>query len=319
MKKILIIKMGYSETLDPEIGKIASLGDVLRSSVVLEPLKKNYPNAKITWLVSQEALLLIKNNPYVDRILVWDEFMPLVLMRERYDMVINLEKINGICALTDMINAWEKVGFRFNSETGNFDTYSKSMNAKVYIESKNENNGSNRQYWQKIILEMIGLEWHDQEYSLGYQPESNEEYPVGFNYLVGYKWPHKAMPINKWKELEILLQKEGVGVSWQQGENDLHEYMNWINSCRVIVTNDSLGMHIALALKKRVIALFSSTGPDEVYMYNRGVSIVPQTPYDCIPCYLKECFQPKLCVDFFDVQLIYNAIITQLVSSESLN
>jgi len=29
MAKVLIIKLGYSETLDPEIGETSSLGDVL--------------------------------------------------------------------------------------------------------------------------------------------------------------------------------------------------------------------------------------------------------------------------------------------------
>ena len=33
--KVLILKTGHSETLDPEISQNASLGDVLRSTVIL--------------------------------------------------------------------------------------------------------------------------------------------------------------------------------------------------------------------------------------------------------------------------------------------
>ncbi len=34
-QKVLIIKVGYSETLDPEISNVTSYGDVLRTTVLL--------------------------------------------------------------------------------------------------------------------------------------------------------------------------------------------------------------------------------------------------------------------------------------------
>ena len=304
MKKILIIKMGYSETLDIETNKVVSLGDVLRATVILEPLKEKYENAEITWLVSNDALPLIKGSEYIDKYLIWDEFVPYVLMRENYDMVINLEKINGICALTDMINAWEKVGFRFNTQTGEFDTYMNSMIAKQYIANKE----NTRSHWQEIFSSMLGLEWKKQEYSLGYKPTSEEIYDVGLNYKVGTKWPGKAMSIQKWEELETLLNSDGKKVSWQQGSKDLYEYIEWINSCKVLITNDSLGLHIALALKKYVIALFGPTDEKEVYMYDRGVSLVPKTDYDCLPCYSPICDKEILCMDLINVEDILSAM-----------
>jgi heptosyltransferase-2 len=302
-KKILIIKMGYSETLDHEVSKVVSLGDVLRCSIVLEALKEKYPDSSITWLVSAEAIPLVGNNPYIDKVLVWDEFIPYVLMREKYDIVINLEKINGICALADMIDAWEKIGFRFNSQTGEFDTYMQSMVAKDYLKYKVEK--GTRSIWQKVLIDMIGAQWKGQEYSLGYRPKSKETHDVGFNYYVGTKWPSKAMPERKWKELEAALKKDNISISWQQGMDNLYDYMDWINSCRVIVSNDSLGLHLALAFKKRLVALFGPTDFKEIYFYNRGVIITPKIPYDCMPCYLPQCKQDKWCMDsFMDIGLI---------------
>ena len=146
---------------------------------------------------------MIEGNPFVDKVLVWDEFLPFVLMRERYDMVVNLEKIDGICALTDMINAWEKVGFRFNLESGEYDTYMQSMMAKEYI--RNKDYSGQRDIWQKILLSMLGFDWKEQEYSLGYQPKNDVVHDVGFNYKVGSKWPSKSLPEDKWKELETRL------------------------------------------------------------------------------------------------------------------
>ena len=297
MKKILIIKMGYSETLDAETSKIVSLGDVLRCTIILEPLKEKYPDAEITWLTSNESLPLIKGSEFIDRYLVWDEFLPYVLMRESYDMVVNLEKINGICALTDMINAWEKVGFRFNTYNGEFDTYMNSLIAKEYIANKENSRG----FWQEILLDMLGFQWKEQEYSLGYTPTSKEIYNIGLNYKVGKKWPGKAMSIDKWNELAKELENNNMTISWQEGSTDIYEYIEWINSCEMLITNDSLGLHIALALKKKVLALFGPTDYKEVYFYGRGKAIVPKTTYDCLPCYSSTCDKDILCMDLLNI------------------
>lgn len=64
--KVLIIKLGYSETLDKEIGITTSLGDVLRSTVILNYLKGD----DVTWLVDEKAYPLLKNNPWIKRILI---------------------------------------------------------------------------------------------------------------------------------------------------------------------------------------------------------------------------------------------------------
>ena len=95
--KILIIKLGYSETLDSEIGRIPSLGDVLRTTPILYALKNKYPDSDISWLVSEEAHPLLEGNKYLNRILIWDNFVPFQLLKEKFDILINLEKIPGVC------------------------------------------------------------------------------------------------------------------------------------------------------------------------------------------------------------------------------
>ena len=87
-EKVLIIKPGYSETLDGEIGVITSFGDVLRSTVLLHL----YKNAHVTWLVDEKAFLYSKGNPFIQKILPYDLTSVLQLQSERFDTVINLEK-----------------------------------------------------------------------------------------------------------------------------------------------------------------------------------------------------------------------------------
>ena len=303
--KILIIKLGYSETLDPEIGKVVSLGDVVRCTVILESLKEKYEDSNITWLVAPEAFPLLADNPYIDRILVWDEFVPFVLMREQFDMVVNLEKIHGICALADMIQAWEKAGFRFDSRSGEYSAYERSVGATKYIQSKVSGEKSH-DIWQRVLVEMVGCEWKGQGYSLGYKPKPKQFYDVGFNYYVGSKWPTKAMVKERWEELAKKLELQNISYSWQQGMSNLYEYMDWIAGCKVLVTNDSLGVHLALAMRKSVVVLFGSTSGEEIYYYGRGASIYPKfgnmlNEYQCVPCYNPTCKKEKHCMDFIDL------------------
>ncbi|HCJ65939.1 MAG TPA: glycosyl transferase, partial [Elusimicrobia bacterium] len=67
MAKVLIIKLGYSETLDKEISVTSSLGDVLRTTIILNYFK----NDVVTWLVDEKAYPLLEGNPYVKRILIF--------------------------------------------------------------------------------------------------------------------------------------------------------------------------------------------------------------------------------------------------------
>lgn len=84
----------------------------------------------------------------------------------------------------------------------------------------------------------------------------------------------------------------------QQGMDNLQSYMDWINSCRLLVTNDSLGLHIALALRKKVVVLYGPTNPNETHFYGRGELLYPEINYTCIPCLAPQCTQPVCCMDF---------------------
>jgi heptosyltransferase-2 len=307
--KILIIKLGYSETLDAEIGKVPSLGDVLRTTPILSALKERYPDSHISWLVAEQAEPLLHRNPLIDRLLVWDSFIPFQLMKEKFDVLINLEKIPGVCALTDMIDAWVKYGFRFETMSGSYHAYEKGLDFMSYIAGKNS---SQKGYWQQALIEMLGVKWKGQEYILGYKPTSTECYDIGFNFEVGSKWPVKGMPMDLWKSLESRLVGQGYEVSWQEGRKNLFEYMDWINSCNLIITNDSLGLHLAFALHKRVIGLFGPTDPSEVYFYTGGRLL--RSPQYCpaMPCFETRCRTGLDCMTHINIDEVA-ASVTEII------
>jgi len=294
MAKVLIIKLGYSETIDPEISRTTSLGDVLRTTVILYPFK----NDQVTWLVDEAAYSLLEGNPLIKRILVYDLTSVLQLQREKFDTVINLEKVPGVCALADSISAWRRHGFRFDEVKGEAEAYDRCeyvFSLCKDAELKKAHKGS----WQESLLEVVGATWEGQEYVLGYKPKTTETYDVGLNWAVGSKWPNKAWPKENWEALKKKMDGQYT-YSMQQGLDSLHKYMDWINSCRLLVTNDSLGLHIALALRKKVVVLYGPTNPNETYFYGRGEVMYPSVDYPCIPCLAPECTQKKPCMEFID-------------------
>lgn len=303
MAKILIVKLGYSETLDAEISRKSSLGDVLRTTVLLHAFKNDY----VTWLVDEHALPLLEGNPYIKKILIFDLISVLQLMAEEFDVIINFEKVPGICALVGKINAWKHAGFRFDSREG----VAKAYDGAEDILSMCLNIGEKRTgriYWQQALMGMIGKKWNGEEYILGYEPKSEEKFDIGFNHEVGGKWPNKSWPEGYWHDLSCLLSGKYT-FSWQQGTKNIKEYIEWINSCRLIVTNDSLGLHIALALKKKVVVLFGPTAHSEIYMYNRGVIVLPEkNDYECLPCLTSTCIREKSCMHDISPEKVFGII-----------
>lgn len=307
MAKTLIIKLGYSETLDAEIGTTTSLGDVLRTTVILNYFKGD----DITWLVDEKAYPLLEGNPLIRRILIFNLETVLRLSRERFDTVINLEKGPGICAFSDSVNAWRRFGFRFDADRGvaqAYDGAEKVLSLCLDLEKKK----GNLRYWQDALASMIGRKWSkNDDYLLAYRPKAAVRYDVGFNWAVGDKWPNKAWPKAHWKRLETLL-KNKCRISWQKGLGNLYEYMEWFISCRLIVTNDSLGMHLAIALKKNAVALFGPTSSREVYLYERGTKLLPQTAYECVPCLKSSCHQRKPCMALISPERVRDEVVRLL-------
>ncbi len=288
-EKVLIIKLGYSETLVNEVSRTTSLGDVLRSTVLLY----NFKDAHVTWLVDEKAVSLLKGNPYIARILPYDFTNVMQLKAERFDTIVNLEKVGGVCAFADSLMAWRRYGFRFDPETGDAKAYDGSEHVlEICLNQKDKI--ENKHYWEDILFEMVGGKWKNETPIIGYKPVSKETFDIGFNHHVGEKWPTKAWPAEYWKKLEALLGGRYT-ISWQQGLKSIEDYIEWINSCRMIVTNDSLGLHIAHALEKKIVSFFGPTVSNEVYIKN-GVKLLPDKDYDCLPCLSNECIKPKLCM-----------------------
>jgi heptosyltransferase-2 len=79
------------------------------------------------------------------------------------------------------------------------------------------------------------------------------------------------------------------------------------NLADLIITGDSFGMHIAIALKKYVIAWFGLSCWTEIDLYDRGVKLYPKDLF-CSPCWKKSCPYGLECVQQIDLKRIENEV-----------
>lgn len=291
-KKIIIIKLG-------------AMGDVIRTTTILSELKKKYgSNSKIVWVVGQESKDLLKNNSYIDQILVYSPEIVLRLEHEKFDVLLSLEVAPPGTFLANMINANEKFGFYFD-EDGHPSAFNKESIPYLETVFSNKINKKTKKTYQETIFEIARLKYKKQPYMLSLEDEEkdyakkllnhNDEKLIGINIGAGGRWKSKSWHTSKVIELIKLINKktkykvvllggkqeqelkEGVikqlkkikiPVLQNDSNNSIREYMSVINLCDIIITNDSLALHIAIGLNKKTIVLFFCTPGWQVEPYN---------------------------------------------------
>jgi ADP-heptose:LPS heptosyltransferase len=73
--------------------------------------------------------------------------------------------------------------------------------------------------------------------------------------------------------------------------------------CDLVISGDSFGMHMAIALRKYVIAWFGLSCAAEIELYGRGEKLIPEG-LECSPCWKKECPFNLECIQMIDLERI---------------
>jgi len=338
-KRILVIKLGAT-------------GDVLRTTPLLHSLKERFPDSHITWIVEPVSAPLLRANPFIDRIFLPGFETLARLQSETFDIVYCLDKVEAATSLAMMARATEKWGFGLtpqgtltilNPEAEYALRLGVSDHLKFHV---------NQKPYQQIVYEAVGFEYTGQTYILELDADSmmwargflltkgvkfDPRRPiVGLNTGAGTGFAGKAWRVEKWTALarkasealgaQMLLLggpqerdrnaeivgRSGGAVIDTGTENTLERFCSLVDLCDVVVTGDTTGMHVAIARRKPVIALFGSTCAQEIDLYGRGEKVV--TGVDCAPCYLKKCPIGEICLDDIRLDVVFEALKRQVES-----
>lgn len=86
----------------------------------------------------------------------------------------------------------------------------------------------------------------------------------------------------------------------------------------LVITGDSFGMHLAIALKKFVIAWFGLSCWTEIELYNRGIKLY-QENLECSPCWKRVCPYDLECIKMIDLDRIISEVIKFSNNNSRLN
>ncbi len=322
---------------------LEALGAVLRSTSLLEAIKRKYPRSHITWVTKAPAHHLLNNNELIDRVLI-EPFYALEALQ--FDLALVIDKSLESSGLLARTKANEVRGFRAdpvsgailpaNPEARELWDLGLSDHQKFKVNQKSE---------QLLVHEALALgPYQHDEYV--YRPTAQEqelaqmrqrtwspsEAPIiGINTGCAAMLPAKKLTVEGHRELISLILKDpalqhtaivllggpedfernnqiarDLPVRVSPTNKGLRDGLASVAACDLIFSGDSLGMHMAIAQKKWVVAWFGPSCAQEIDLYNRGRKVLTKAP--CSPCWKRVCGQKVMCYDQVDFSEVLNGL-----------
>lgn len=318
-KRILIIKLG-------------ALGDVIRSTPLLEKYTKIYPNAHFTWVTWSPAIL--PNEVHVKYKL--DAVSIFNISNASFDIAINLDKEEEACKLLALVDSKEKFGFTWKN--GHIAAATPAANHKLMTGFFDALSQENTKSYLEEIFEICHLKFEFENYSIPLNQELSNQWNndiqqlaqgkkiVGLNTGCGPRWNTRLWSNESWMDLAKKLAGAGYFPVFLGGELEhekntffsketgfyypghfsLEEFIALTNSCEFVVTQVSMMMHIATALQKKLILMNTIFNAHEFELYGRGEIVGPPEP--CICFYGNTCKKGKSCMNDIHPTAIFEAI-----------
>jgi heptosyltransferase-2 len=334
--------------------KLAATGDVLRTTSFLPAIHAAWPDAKVTWITRKAAVALFDGNPLVDEVLATDDAVTAArLQTETFDVVLCPDADPDAAVLAAMANGRERRGYVRNA-AGHVVPLGKGATYWLRMGTSDTKKRKNRETYQKLVAEVLGLDPAAVREPIlepskadavaaaafvGGLPGSGPL--VGLNTGAGGRWAYKQWtrehqetflrlctaagcrvlllggPEEVQRHRDLLASASGLPVFDGGNENSYGRFAALIDQCRVVVTSDSLAVHVAAARKVPAVVLFGPTSAPEIELYGRGTKLVPPG-LDCLCCYLPRCDRVPHCQALIEPQVVWSAVQQWLGSASKV-
>ena len=261
----------------------------------------------------------------------------------QFDLVLNADKNQNSCAFTMELQAGEKRGFGLNPN-GAIIPLNAGAEYNFHLGTHDyEKFSSNTRTGQDILAETWELPFSRDRYILNLTEQEKTEterwrrelgltdarFIIGLNTGCSNLYPYKKLSVEQQAQLvnKLLAELPDSKVILLGGREDternaeiarlskgqaiqtpttlgLRTGIILENLADLIISGDTLGMHIAIGLQKYVIAWFGLSCAAEIDLYGRGVKLIRDLP--CAPCWKKVCDLPHgpICVTEFNLDAI---------------
>ena len=317
--RILIIKLG-------------AIGDVIRTTPLIQRFREEYPGACISWLTFTPEVVPASR---VDKIYKLDFLSVYTLTHLKFDIAVNLDKDPEACALLQDITSQQKFGFSLKD--GHIIAVNDLANHKLLTGIFDSLSKKNKKNYLEEIFEICGFDFKQERYVLDVNPEYSEQWEtlheqangrkiIGLNTGCGKRWLTRLWPENYWEKLIKQLQKKNyfpvlLGGPDEESRNStlakktnaylpgvfpLEQFISLTSQCSVIVTAVTMMMHIAIGLRVPLVLFNNIFNPHEFELYDNGVIIEPETGCDCY--YAGQCSRKRHCMRDIQVSTVLQAI-----------
>lgn len=290
MKRILVFSFSF-------------IGDAVLSTAIIQPLRRHFPDAHITFLVGPRASDLLATEPNIDAVIVYDNRgehagwrgrlrLIKVLRQYKFDLVVNLR--DSLTARCIGAEHWGMVRGESNRHA-----------VTRYLE-----------VLQKRGVDTTGAHPHlqltegEQTAAHGFLAEAgwtSEQLLIGIH--PGGNWVYKLWEAENYARIaNAFVKKRNTSILLFAGPNErerqaqvanlmdvppilvqtenLRHLAALISVCDVYIGNDTGPMHIASAVDTPVVALFGSTNPIRSGPYGEKHRVVQSgIELGCNPCH----------------------------------
>ncbi|MDR3113598.1 MAG: glycosyltransferase family 9 protein [Endomicrobium sp.] len=332
--RILIIKLG-------------AMGDVLRTTFILEGLKELYPESRISWIVGKNNAAVLEGNNLIDEIIPNDGKTCEFLALNYFDCAINLDLAPESLALAKLANAKRVLGYSLDNKrtiVPSNEYASKWLKLSAYDVLKKENTFTYQHWMSKIanlpkddyeiIVPLSEVSKNKAQNFLKKNKIDGDKKIIAINPGAGKRWKMKKWradgfaavarhfssngrvilllgAIDDEEEINALL-KENIPNVFSTGiDNSIADFFAFVNLCDVLLCADTMALHAAAGLKKKTVALFGPTSISEIETYGRGIKL--QADIKCACCYRQDCDIKENCMKLLTDEEVIKAVERQLL------
>ncbi|HPI36845.1 MAG TPA: glycosyltransferase family 9 protein [Ignavibacteriaceae bacterium] len=314
--------------------KLKGIGDVVLSTIVLDNLIKDFPNAKIDYLTENPSLPLLQKNSSVNNVHVFRNegtFSGLNLIRkiatERYDLIFDFYSNPRTALITFLSGAKYRAGFPYRGRKYAYNLFGPEERGKFHAAQLHLE-----------LLKMIGLSVSHNNLHAGID-ENDTKFASDFfcknfdsdDFVVGISpsggWDSKKYPPEKFVELLNSLSaiyNVKFLILWGPGDAEdaeiifnstknksaiapkstIRQMAALIQKCKVLIANDSGPMHISTAVGTPTLSIHGPTSPQLQGPYGEKHEWVRLDELECIECNLLKCPKNQECFFLLPIQKI---------------
>jgi heptosyltransferase-2 len=336
---------------------LGAMGAVLRATALLPMIKRKFPSSKITWITETPELLrynpyvdfafntsesdLNKLPAFnFDIALVVDKSIQAsaILKRAHVDMVYGFLANSQTGAIEPATTAAYEL---WDLGLDNDKKFFENSKTELQLQAEALELVYNRDPYGVFLSQVEKTESAQRKILWSV---FGKKTIVGINTGCGPLLPEKKFPLTKWCQVfekislnDNLLQKISLVLLGGPAEQHDHEQLKnnfpflqfspltnglrdglvSADACDLLITGDSLGMHMGIGLKKYVIAWFGPSCAQEIDLYDRGEKILAAT-MPCSPCWKRTCNKDYKCNDSIEADSILSALARGLDFKEQV-